>query len=201
MWCADSDNQGTPRLELNCRCSVSCLLGFLLWMIFCLHAVAGERCHGYRKQGIRADYATGLSWAIYSSCIHPEAPWVAVPLHMSYSKTNLLETNRDQHSTVASSEITSSDTGIILPEIRAAAPAPARDPVTVRTGDRVRLWSRSAMAHVELDAVALENGALGTTIRLRTMPGAPVLRGTVRAEGSVELEPPGFAPKFSGGQP
>jgi hypothetical protein len=83
---------------------------------------------------------------------------------------------------------TSSETGVlrVLPALVASAARPA-----VESGSRVRVWRWDGVAAIDLAGIALESGAAGARVRVRVSPGGAVLRGTVRAAGSVELEAPG----------
>ncbi len=73
----------------------------------------------------------------------------------------------------------------------------------IHAGDPVRLWSAEKNLHLQLSAVALENGAIGDRIRLK-IPGAgwesgsgwdgggsgqPMVWGVVRGAAEVEMEP------------
>jgi hypothetical protein len=142
---------------------------------------------GYRRQGAIFDYALRREWAVYASCAHPEAPRVAVAL----------DRNDDRNEGRNESRAGAPGRGAAA-ESAAFAPPP---PPVVRSGARVRLWRRSATASVELAATALEDGAAGAAIRVRTADGGAILRGRVRAPGSVELEAggPGFESGFQGG--
>lgn len=142
-----------------------CVVGLLpVWLggIAPAYAADGYGCRqGYRQSSVIRDFALGQEWTVYASCVHPETPRIAV---MAYP-------------TVAQDRRVAEGTEVDVPH---AAPA-------VRAGDQIRLWLRSPVARVDLSAIALENGAAGTTIRVRVEPGGTVLRGAVRSVGSVEL--------------
>jgi Chaperone for flagella basal body P-ring formation len=116
---------------------------------------------GYRRQSVIRDFTLGREWTIYASCAHPETPRVAIIADRSADESSAAVL----HSPVSSQSI----------------------PATVHAGSRVRLWMSSPLARLELSAVALENGSVGETIRVRATQGRKVLSGTVRADDSVEL--------------
>jgi Chaperone for flagella basal body P-ring formation len=136
------------------------LLAAWLGGIATVNAADGYNCSfGYRRQSVISDFALGQDWTVYASCAHPEGPRVAVMVSRP-----------------------------VAAAARAAAVAVGQNVLpTVRVGSSVRLWLSSPVARIELSAVALESGSAGATIRLRATPGGKVLRGTVWAAGSVEL--------------
>jgi hypothetical protein len=141
---------------------VVALLAVWLGGIAPANAADGYGCRqGYRQSSVIRDVALGQEWTVYSSCVHPETPRIAV---MAYPP-------------VAQARRVGGEAEADVPH---ALPA-------VRAGDRIRLWLRSPVAQVDLSAIALENGAAGATIRVRVEPGGTVLRGAVRSAESVEL--------------
>ena len=67
---------------------------------------------------------------------------------------------------------------------RAIAPPPA-----VRSGARVTVIRREAMAEIRLQGTALGTAREGETIAVRAGLGNAVVRGIVRAPGIVEMVP------------
>ena len=126
------------------------------------NGISGCR-HGYRPQSVIRDFALGREWAVFASCAHPEAPWIAIAQYRP-------DAERPLPAALAVSDF-----------VRGAATA-------VRPGSRVRLWLRTPVARIDLSGIALEGGAPGEVIRVRIAPGGKVFRGTVRAVGSVELD-------------
>jgi flagella basal body P-ring formation protein FlgA len=72
------------------------------------------------------------------------------------------------------------------------APDPP-EPLLIRAGDRVRLWSAGANVRLEIEAIALEYGRTGQVIHLRRLGNdasqKAILTGVVDGVGSAELLP------------
>ena len=100
-------------------------------------------------------------WAVVVDCAHPDRPWTLVDVPW-------------QHAGV------SAPTKAAITDIAKAAPL-------IPAGAKVRLWSTADNASIELSGTALEAGATGQTIRVRTGQRGTVLEGRVRGAGSVEL--------------
>jgi len=136
---------------------------------------------GYRRAGALRDFALGRGWTVYADCAHPERPRVAVaasgPRPTASGESAGLRALEEARRAVEPS-------GSLVPA--EAAPRPDVEP-----GSSVRLWRRDGVAAVELAGKALESGSVGSRIRVKAAQGGAVLRGTVRAAGSVELDPPG----------
>jgi flagella basal body P-ring formation protein FlgA len=76
---------------------------------------------------------------------------------------------------------------------RSAVIPVAPDPLLVRAGDRVHLWSASTNVRLEIEAVSLDYGRAGQVIHLRRLANARVqtamLAGLVDGADSAELLP------------
>lgn len=155
---------------------------------------SGDCIGGYRQQSSIEDRTLGRSWAIFASCLHPEMPRLAFLEGGRVERPFDQNDNAGQSSALASA-ITSDGrrAGLQAPAARVTATS-----IQVELGSRVRLWRRDARTQIDLAAVALESGPTGASIRVRLRPGGVILRGIVRAPGSVELEPR-EASGFSGG--
>jgi len=162
---------------------------------------------GYRRTGWLHDFPLDRGWTLYADCAHPERPMVAVasetawPMALARSENVALPEKFDRIGTGAGgsafvehaiSELiqrtgVTSGTGVL--RAASASVAPARP--TVESGSQVRIWRRDGVVAIDMAGIALESGGTGARIRVRVTPGGAVLRGTVRAPGSVELDAPG----------
>jgi hypothetical protein len=151
-----------------CRAAVE-LLTLGLGGLALANAANGYGCSaGYRRQSVISDFTLGRAWTVYASCSHPETPRIAVMVEKNAPLAQSSAAGADSLGTVSK-------------------------PPIVRMGSTVRLWLSTPVARIALSGKALENGAVGATIRVRVMPGGKVLEGTVRTADSVELIPAGFS--------
>jgi hypothetical protein len=132
------------------------------------NALAPAPAHGYRVESVRWDPLLRQNWAVIGSCDHPGWP----------SMTRWID--------------------LPAPPTRISTPSYADAVPTVRAGDVVHLWKREHDAHIEMIAVAEENGAVGARVRLRLaklrdadgeIARPQYLAGVVRGPADVELEP------------
>jgi hypothetical protein len=102
-------------------------------------------------------------WAVVVDHDHPDRPWIVkeAPWQSRAGMAAVSETN-------------------------ATRPAIIARPL-VSAGAKVRLWRTADGADIELTGTALEAGAEGQTIHVRTGQRGTVLKGRVRGMGSVEL--------------
>jgi Chaperone for flagella basal body P-ring formation len=101
-------------------------------------------------------------WAVVMDCTHPDRPWTLLDVPWQGAGGSALRT------------------AAITDFAKAAAPL-------IPAGAKVRLWSIADGASIELSGTALEAGAAGQTIHVRTGSRGTVLQGRVRGAGSVEL--------------
>ncbi len=138
---------------------------------------------GYLLREVRWDPVLRQSWAVLESVGHPERPYVSVLVPLSA---------RDMSFAGAQSGVASSGQ-FTQAGLHAGSNQFALAPV-VHVGDQVTLWSEEQNLHVQLTAVAEQNGAVGDRIRLHIL-GVSMgweqtpqrLTGTVRGAGSVEM--------------
>lgn len=103
-------------------------------------------------------------WAVLVDCAHPDRPWT---LHDApWQNESLFR---------AHVQSPSAGTDWVVPSIR--------------VGARVRLWHMADGANINLSGIAMEAGAAGQTIHVRTGEHNTVLEGRVSGVGSVELLP------------
>lgn len=140
--------------------------------VFGAHALRASACDA--NKGATAVESAGLSidhyitdttlhrsWAVMVDCSHPERPWILMPtLHQVEDSAP-----RRQHPPVKQIRVN----------------------LVVRAGGKVRLWRNADGASIELLGRALESGAIGQAIHVRTGNHGVVLEGRVRGAGSVEL--------------
>ncbi len=111
------------------------------------------------------DYGLHLQWVVERDCQHPERPATLVEVPWSV----------DHQVTVAGSR-----------SAEGVAPLPAPE---VRSGMRVMLWRRDAMADLHLCGTAVGTARRGEKVRVKAGLSGAVLEGIVRGPGLVELEP------------
>ena len=111
------------------------------------------------------DYGLHLQWVVERDCQHPERPATLVEVPWSV----------DHPVTVAGSR-----------SAEGVAPLPAPE---VRSGMRVMLWRRDAMADLHLCGTAVGTARRGEKVRVKAGLSGAVLEGIVRGPGLVELEP------------
>ncbi len=130
----------------------------------------GSELAGYGVHHYVFDATMKQSWAVFEDCEHPERPWKAVP--------------RAWHD-VAGQPAQAPDPGTKPRRVIGLPPAPFE----IVAGSRIRVWKISGEARIDLGGVALESGAHGALIRVRTaFRNGEVLAGVVRGPASVELE-------------
>jgi len=100
-------------------------------------------------------------WAVMVDCNHPDRPWTlrATPLLAEEPLPPQMQLHAKQAKVV----------------------------LLVRAGAKVRIWRNAGGARIDLSGTALESGAIGQTIHVRTGQGGPALEGKVRGAESVEL--------------
>jgi hypothetical protein len=113
---------------------------------------------GSRPERYVADSVLHRRWVVVVDCSHPERPWTL-------------------------REVPWQSTSHAMTEHKTESPAMP----LVSAGTKVRLWHAGNGASIELTGTALECGAAGQTIHVRTGSRGTVLEGKVRAAGSVEL--------------
>jgi hypothetical protein len=104
------------------------------------------------------DSVGGGRWAVVTDCRNPGSPARLLELPHSDSAARTLQGHPNHPTSV------------------------------VFNGTHVLLWRQASFTRVTLDAIALQNGAVGDTISLRLASGGAVLKGIVRNAGNVELQ-------------
>ncbi len=138
---------------------------------------------GYLLREVRWDPVLRQSWAVLESVGHPERPYVSVLVPLSARETSIA---RAQSGIAPPAQLAQTSL-YTAPNQFGSAPV-------VHAGDQVTLWSEERNLHVQLTAVAEQNGAVGDRIRLHIL-GVSMgweqtpqrLTGTVRGAGSVEM--------------
>ncbi|MDQ2834006.1 MAG: flagella basal body P-ring formation protein FlgA [Acidobacteriota bacterium] len=129
-------------------------------------AGAGEQS-SYQVIGVRQDRLLGRNWAVIARCDHPE--WSAVAFPFS---------------------------GAAAVSVPKAYANDLRSPIVVHAGDTVRLRRHEAFVHIEVAAVAEDNGGLGKTVRVRVVSRntdnpftREELTAVVTGPADVEMQP------------
>jgi flagellar basal body P-ring formation chaperone FlgA len=136
-------------------------------------AVAQSACPaGYRVLAHRYDTFLQKTWEFRQDCAHPAWPAHSVAI----ADSALLAGNATS-----------------LPLALASAVPPAQ-PLLVRAGESVRLWSQDAASRIEITGIAEQSAHLGERINIRIThqtddSGLVVqhIAGIVRAAGNVEI--------------
>jgi len=151
-----------------------------------------------------ADPMLHRRWAIVENCAHPERPLKMIQLGAPISPARGKPVRAAQTIPVAAaqivpamatraSQITVSEavSSPALARFRSAAPLP--QPLLVRAGDLVHLWSASTNVRLEIEAIALDYGHAGQVIHLRRTGNDPservMLAGLVDGTDTAELLP------------
>ncbi|HMD21270.1 MAG TPA: flagella basal body P-ring formation protein FlgA [Alloacidobacterium sp.] len=100
-------------------------------------------------------------WAVAMDCAHPDRPWTLLDVPWQGAGPSALRKSA-------------------ITDFAKAAPL-------IPAGAKVRLWSTAGGANIDLSGTALEAGAVGQTIHVRTGQRGTVLEGRVCGAGSVEL--------------
>jgi hypothetical protein len=152
------------------------LLTAVIFLMACHSTLRASVCNGAGEapppeglsgDGLRIDHYVvdtpqHRRWAAMMDCAHPERPWMLIAVPWVNGMVP--------------------ETGEKKPSREAQKCAPL-----VPAGMKVRLWRIAEGMHVVLSGTALEAGAPGDTIHVRTGREGTVLTGTVRGAGSVEL--------------
>ncbi len=160
---------------------------------------------GFTVRRIVTDRMLHQTWAIVEDCSHPERPLEMIQLGAPISPAKVEPTQAAAPAipvAVAQSvpAIAARSPQIAVSEpVSSSVPAPFSSaallpqPLLVRAGDRVHLWSASTNVRLEIEAVALDYGHAGQVIHLRRMGSDPsrrvMLAGLVDGADSAELLP------------
>lgn len=145
---------------------------------FSAHA-SGEGNTGYRLEDVEVDPVLRRAWVRVRRCDMPNAPTVLVPISAPLRIAT----------TVTAAAPKDVAIGRYAPEVS--------HPIVVQAGQPVHAFFISPVMHMEVEAQAMQSGSAGQTISLllKRSPGVPAdepehrIRGTVRADGSVEVTP------------
>ncbi len=158
---------------------------------------------GYLLREVRWDPVLRQSWAVLEAVGHPERPYVSVLVPLAASDVTARRArglSGVSAGQVSAGQALAGQAPVVQYGASASGSAGygransvVAGPV-VHVGDQVTLWSEERNLHVQLTAVADQNGAVGETIRLH-MLGVSMgweqtpqrLTGTVRGAGSVEM--------------
>ena len=165
-------------------------------------AIHLDRNFAVRK--VVTDRMLHQTWAIVADCSHPERPLKMIQLGAPISPANGNLVRAAQTIPVAAAQIVPA-IATRPPQIAVSetvsSPAPARfrsaaplpQPLLVRAGDLVHLWSASTNVRLEIEAIALDYGHAGQVIHLRRMGNDPrervMLAGLVDGTDTAELLP------------
>jgi hypothetical protein len=161
---------------------------------------------GFRVQDVQIDPVLHRIWVRVRRCDNASAPAVLVPLQAPVNNpvaAPQLVAQQVSPVLVAGLQTLSSapTTLSAMPAVSltpTATLAPAAPPVmVVHPGDSVHLVFASSAIHMELEATANQQGAVGDTIQVTLKrrpsqaPDEPEhrMRGTVRADHSIEVQP------------
>jgi len=135
---------------------------------------------GYRLEDLEVDLVLRRAWVRVRRCDMPNAPAVLVPISVPLRMTNSVVSNSETKSVATDSRMVE-----------------APHPILIQPGQSVHAVFISSVMHMEVEARAMEAGSAGKTISLvlKRNPGTSAdepehrIRGTVRADGSVEVTP------------
>lgn len=135
---------------------------------------------GYRLENVEVDTVLRRAWVRVRRCDMPDAPAVLVPISAPLRMANSVASNSEAKNVATD---------------RRMVDAP--HPILIQPGQSVHAVFISSVMHMEVEAWAMEAGSAGKTISLvlKRNPGTPGdepehrIRGTVRADGSVEVTP------------
>ncbi|MGC1781839.1 MAG: flagella basal body P-ring formation protein FlgA [Acidobacteriaceae bacterium] len=166
--------------------------------------------NSYRLRRIAIDRVLHRRWAFVENCSHPEAPLqvIALPVNPTAATAGKFFAARmaaishgpSSFPSLGTSVDASEDTQRALPSSAArsltnisalvsSATGDPSNPVLVRAGDRVHLWSSAANVRLEIEVVALEYGRAGQVIHFRREGQQALLAGVVVGRDSAELMP------------
>jgi hypothetical protein len=162
---------------------------------------------GFRVQDVQVDPVLHRVWVRVRRCDNASAPAVLVPLQAPVNSPVAAPQlgNAPQASptlvaglqTLSSAPTTSSAASAISSAPAATFLAAAAPVMIVHAGDPVHVVFASSEIHMELEATANQQGAIGDTIQV-TLKRRPTqaadepehrMRGTVRADHSIEVQP------------
>ncbi len=149
------------------RLRIAVLSLLVVFAVCPMRASVCNTAQGASSGGLRVDhYITDAPqhrrWSVVVDCSHPERPWTlqAVPWQSGARSAAVRE---------------------------AQAIEPQKSLPLIPAGMKVRLWRTAEGTKIELSGTALDAGAEGQTIHVRTGRHGAVLAGRVRGAGSVEL--------------
>jgi hypothetical protein len=144
---------------------------------------------GYRMQDVQVDRLTGQAWIRVRRCDSDSAPTVLVPLRATLADAASLARMNEG----VEAGLPSSSNSIFTSAIRQTPLAAVSKVIAVHAGEIVRVVLLSAVVHMELEGVALQQASTGDSIdvmlhRTGYEPGQRI-RGTLRADHTVEAQP------------
>ncbi len=127
----------------------------------CNTGAGSSQAESLRVDHYMTDGLLRRRWAVEVDCVHPERPWTLVDVPWQRA-------------------------GVSTPT-KAAIANIAKTAPLIPAGAKVRIWSIANDASIELSGTALDAGAAGQMIHVRTGERGTVLEGRVCGTGSVEL--------------
>jgi hypothetical protein len=143
-------------------------------------AISGAGDTGYRAEDVEVDPVLRRAWVRVRRCDMPDAPAVLVPISVPLRMANAVASGSQSANVAADPRM------VEVPQ-----------PILIQPGHSVRAVFISSVMHMEVEARAMQAGSAGQTISLllKRNPGTSAdepehrIRGTVRADGSVEVTP------------
>jgi len=135
---------------------------------------------GYRLEDVEVDLVLRRAWVRVRRCGMPNAPAVLVPISVPLRMNSSVVSNSETKSVATDSRMVEAPHAILI-----------------QPGQSVHAVFISSVMRMEVEARAMEAGSAGKTISLllKRNPGTSAdepehrIRGTVRADGSVEVTP------------
>ena len=160
-----------------------------------VNAQAGVGCgaDGYRVTARQWDAVLGRGWELRQSCAHPE--WPARAVAVGAGSLPVLAVRTIAAAQVAAGVARAGQAVQISPASPTAQAVQVAQPLLVRAGEEVRLWSQGERVRIEMSGVAEQSARNGERVVVRVTrqtddAGLTVERiaGTVRGAGDVEME-------------
>lgn len=138
---------------------------------------------GFRVQDVQADTVMHRVWVRVSRCGDASAPMILVPV-----RANLAGGAQSPQPAPFTPSAASANPSIVPPAANIVAA-----PIAVHAGDPVKAVFASSNVHMELDATADGQAAMGGNVEItlarRGDEPAHRMHGVLRAQGRVEVQP------------
>jgi|GEM_PF-1287746 len=183
-------SEAKSRLLPGCAASISAAIGTAK-NADVANGTEDARSGGYRVVRSHWDPLLNIDWVEVEDCAHPERPWRTVAVHDAGALADVVTGGGVGK---GPSNVTSGTVSVGQQRTFSASRL-NQQPVLVRVGQNVMLWSNADKVRINLQAVAEQSGRAGDTIwlHLNVMSasggtgGWQRCKGIVRDAGSVEM--------------